>query len=265
MRAPLLLLSLLLLVSLPAWAADAPGEKQVTTLLERWIAAQNTGDLETYKSLYASTFEGVRRSGKKATTFDRAGWLADRAKMFQKPMKVSAADAKTTIAGGKATVRFTQTWSSGAYIDTGTKEIVVVLDGGEARIAREEMLDSKVLPRIVAKFILVPTSDEDTDVTLELLGSVKKTYSMGIGQFCGAQSAGRPMKEEDFANVACGQGDCSTVYWVRRKGSKLTVGETSGCSVGEDEKYSDTLMDTVTVPAGADVILEVEERLPEGD
>ena len=47
--------------------------------------AQNTGNFDAYQSLCAPSFSGVRRSGPRNASFDRAGWMADRQRMFQKP------------------------------------------------------------------------------------------------------------------------------------------------------------------------------------
>jgi len=118
---------------------------QVDALVARWLEAQNAGDFAAYSALYADPFAGVRRSGKQTVRLDRAGWLADRKKMFAKPMLVGARDLEVVLSPKRAIVRFTQEWSSGKYQDVGPKVIEVVAQGADLRIAREEMLASRIV------------------------------------------------------------------------------------------------------------------------
>ncbi|MEZ4294598.1 MAG: hypothetical protein R3B70_06455 [Polyangiaceae bacterium] len=46
---------------------------------------------------------------------DRKGWAADRSRMFQKKMVVTAEEISISPAPSMAEVLFTQTWSSGSY------------------------------------------------------------------------------------------------------------------------------------------------------
>jgi ketosteroid isomerase-like protein len=119
---------------------------EVRALVDKWLAAQNGGDFAAYQALYAKKFTGVRRSGARAVSLDRAGWMRDRQRMFQKPMKVSAVDLRVAAASSSARVLFTQEWESGRYHDRGLKQLVVVRQDGAARIAREEMLASDKAP-----------------------------------------------------------------------------------------------------------------------
>ena len=112
-------------------------------VVDAWLAAQNKGDFAGYQKLYATKFTGVRRSGPRTVSLDRAGWMRDRARMFQKPMTVAAGDVKIASTPASARVTFTQEWASGGYQDRGPKQLVVVREGGAARIAREEMLASQ--------------------------------------------------------------------------------------------------------------------------
>ncbi|HEU5055907.1 MAG TPA: nuclear transport factor 2 family protein, partial [Kofleriaceae bacterium] len=130
-----------------------PGPNQVDredagALLEAWLAAQVGGDFPGYQKLYADRFTGVRRSGAKVRRFDRAGWMEDRGRMFQKPMSVTA-DAIQVIAHGAQThLFFTQTFEQGTYRDTGRKWMALERGtDGRFRIAREEMLDSTLIAR----------------------------------------------------------------------------------------------------------------------
>jgi hypothetical protein len=122
----------------------SPSDKEtVHRLVERWSDAQNQGDFTLYSSFYAEPFSGVRRSGSRVVSFDRAGWLADRQRMFQKPMVVHAEHLRAVSVGTILRVRFTQNWSSGSYHDVGEKELLITREKGELRIAREELLASR--------------------------------------------------------------------------------------------------------------------------
>ncbi len=124
--------------------AGALTDASVRALVQRWLEAQNQGDRASYEALYAERFAGVRRSGPRVVRMNRARWMADRARMFRKPMKVGAAELKVTLAAGTGRASFSQSWESGSYRDEGPKELLVVLDKGALRIAREVMVASKV-------------------------------------------------------------------------------------------------------------------------
>jgi hypothetical protein len=119
-------------------------EADVEALLERWLEVQNAGDFAGYDALYADGFRGVRRSGKQTVRMDRARWMADRKKMFKKPMKVVATDVEIAATATGARIQLTQEWSSGTYHDVGPKEIALSLEPTGLRIIREEMLRSRM-------------------------------------------------------------------------------------------------------------------------
>jgi hypothetical protein len=119
----------------------------IEALVARWQVAQNAGDHAAYRALYAEPFSGIRRFGTKVVTYDHAGWMKDRARMFRKPQHVEVTGLEIVAATAeRATVRFTQEWSSGRFRDTGLKELVLRPAPDGLRIAREEMLRSVVLP-----------------------------------------------------------------------------------------------------------------------
>ncbi len=126
--------------------APVLAEADVKALVDAWLAAQNKGDFEAYKGLYAGKMTGVKRVGLRTTRFDRDGWLSDRGRMFKKPMTVEAADVSVIPAGITAVVQLTQTFQQGAFKDAGPKQLVVVREKDGLRIAREEMLRSDVEP-----------------------------------------------------------------------------------------------------------------------
>ena len=88
---------------------------------------------------------GVKRVGARVFTFDREGWMVDRGRMFKKKMEVAADKVEVSSAGGSALVHLEQTFKQGSFQDVGRKELVVVREGGELRIAREEMQSSTVV------------------------------------------------------------------------------------------------------------------------
>lgn len=118
---------------------------EVEGLLERWKSAQNQGDFAAYQALYARKMTGVKRVGARVFRFDRGGWMIDRGRMFKKKMEVAADEVKVAVAGPSATVRFQQTFKQRSFQDVGRKELVVVREEGDLRIAREEMLSSAVV------------------------------------------------------------------------------------------------------------------------
>src|SRR6476659_2556625 len=123
-----LLLLAVLAVCTAARADTGAGDltPEARTLVDAWLAAQNKGDFAAYEKLYAQKFTGVRRSGPRTASLDRAGWMRDRQRMFQKPMKVSAGDVKVAGTLASARVTFMQEWESGSYHDRGPKQLVIV-------------------------------------------------------------------------------------------------------------------------------------------
>ncbi len=127
-----------------ATAVQAVEAAEAQALVDTWLKAQNSGDFDSYQRLYARRMTGVRRSGEVTKAFARAGWLADRRRMFAKQMQVAASEVKVTP-GPTAAVLFTQQFASGNFSDVGPKRLVLVREEGQVRIAREEMLASQVL------------------------------------------------------------------------------------------------------------------------
>ena len=128
----------------PASSAPAPTvtEAAARDVLKRWLATQNDGDFAAYKALYAERFEGIRRSGEQVKKLDRASWMRERERMFKNKMAVSADAAQVQVSLGGAEVRFTQTWESAGYKDSGPKVLALISRRSGLRIAREEMLSS---------------------------------------------------------------------------------------------------------------------------
>lgn len=120
-------------------------EQSVKQLVDAWLAAQNKGDFAAYQASYAAKFFGIKRAGQREERFDRAGWLKDRQKMFQKPMSVELSDLQIHTLPASADVELTQRWLSGKFEDKGPKRLLVVREGKELKIAQEEMLRSELV------------------------------------------------------------------------------------------------------------------------
>jgi hypothetical protein len=114
----------------------------VKKLVDEWLAAQNKGDFAGYQKLYAQKLEGIKRAGEKTWRFDKKGFLADRERMFKKPMTVEAKDVTVHASAVSAVVDFKQRFKQDKFEDEGPKRLVVVKEDGGLRIAREEMLHS---------------------------------------------------------------------------------------------------------------------------
>jgi hypothetical protein len=125
-------------------AVPGVDEASARTLVDSWLKAQNAGDFASYESLYAQRFEGEKRAGERLTRFDRKGWLADRKKMFAKPMTVSLEPIHVKPNQASATVDFVQSFSQGSFADRGPKMMVLVREGGAVKIAAERMLASQL-------------------------------------------------------------------------------------------------------------------------
>lgn len=138
--------ALFVLVGAPAAlrADDSDPTRAAKALVDLWVDVQNRGDFAAYSALYASGFTGVRRSGTRTVKMDRAGWLRERERMFQKKPTVVASEVRITpAADGTTTVELEQRWQSTDYGDVGKKRLTLVTEDNKLRIAFEEMLSSK--------------------------------------------------------------------------------------------------------------------------
>jgi len=142
----ILLLATFLAAAAPPAAGAPIAEGDVRALVDRWLTAQNSGDLAAYDKLFAARFTGIRRSGPRTVRFDRAGWMKDRARMFGKPtsMTVAISDVRIRIVDPTALVSFTQTFAQGNYKDAGPKQLLIVREAGVPKIAGEFMMRSEI-------------------------------------------------------------------------------------------------------------------------
>lgn len=129
-----------------AAAVAMPGlpDAEVRAVIARWLAAQNSGNFAAYQALYAEKMEGVKRVASRTWRYDRKGWLADRQRMFARPMKVEVSALTVSSLGPSATVELEQRFTQGKFSDRGPKRLIVVKEGNALRIAREEMLRSEL-------------------------------------------------------------------------------------------------------------------------
>ena len=125
-----------------AGAPAAIDEALARNVLTRWLEAQNAGDFAAYQALYATRMYGEKRAGSRTYTFDRKGWLADRARMFEKPMSVAVEDTQVHSDALTATLTFVQTFRQGNFNDRGPKRMTLVREGDALRISTEIMESS---------------------------------------------------------------------------------------------------------------------------
>jgi len=140
----MILIAILLFFTTHSFASDI-SEADVKAFLEKWVAVQNRGSFADYADLYAGRFLGIKRSGDRTRRYNRQAWLKDRKRMFRDPMTVSADVIRIRTSETSAIIRFDQTWKNAHFKDRGGKQLFLILEDNRLRIAREEMLDSKVL------------------------------------------------------------------------------------------------------------------------
>jgi hypothetical protein len=131
--------------------ADGRPNVDVKAFIDTWLGAQNEGKFAVYNACYAVGFKGIKRSGSKTFTYERDGWLKDRAKMFVKPMIVEARNATVATRNDFVEVNFIQVWESSGYKDMGPKLLRLVFGKSGYAIVYEEMLESIVLASPKAK------------------------------------------------------------------------------------------------------------------
>ena len=180
-----------------AFAGDGPmravgaNETDARALVEFWVVAQNRGWFEEYQAFYAADFVGLRRSGSTERTFDRAGWMAYRTRLFKRPMTVAVDEINVSRGEGETlVVLLRQSFRQGNYEDEGRKRLVLCPSPQGLRIAREEVLESR---RIHAPEP-VPAEGEPPGNSYENVQS-KATHRLDLGEVWPEQSSGSPYFE----------------------------------------------------------------------
>ena len=118
------------------------GEQVIASFLTKWLSSQNGRQVETYASLYAPDFIGIKRTPNgRQTTYHLSAWLKDRGRML-----TSADDLNVTISNQVINIRpegakitFNQYFKTRKYSDWGPKVLEVRSMPNGLQIYREEM------------------------------------------------------------------------------------------------------------------------------
>lgn len=109
-------------------------------LVERWEKAQDARNFNTYKSCYAPSFFGIKRTKSGGETrMNYTQWLADRRKMLANTIDVGVRNLEIALDGETATARFAQQFQSVNYSDEGQKILKIKMFEDGAKIVYEEM------------------------------------------------------------------------------------------------------------------------------
>ena len=119
----------------------SPITKQIAQdLINRWEKAQDTRNFDDYRSCYATTFLGIKRTKTGSENqMNYSQWMIDRQKMANNIIDVSVENLNITIDGDTAIAQFIQQWKSVNYQDTGQKTIRIKMLDGEAKIVYEDL------------------------------------------------------------------------------------------------------------------------------
>ena len=119
-----------------AAAAELPApvaEAEIASLVDRWLAAWTSKNIEAYGEFYGEDF---RSQGK-----DREAWLRHKAQLNRQYdyIRVTRDEDLTVDAGDpdRPVVSFTQHYDSSGYSATGQKRLVLTRQGAEWKIIRE--------------------------------------------------------------------------------------------------------------------------------
>ena len=114
--------------------------QNVRELIERWERAQDARNYNAYKSCYATSFFGIKRTKSGAESrMNYAQWLGDRRKMLANTIDVGVLNLEIEIAGETATARFIQQFQSANYSDEGQKILKIKTFADGAKIVYEEL------------------------------------------------------------------------------------------------------------------------------
>ena len=110
------------------------------SLINRWEQAQDTRNFNAYRSCYAQSFLGIKRtkSGSESR-MNAAQWLNDRQKMLKNIINVGVENLNITIEGDTANAQFIQQFQSANYEDTGQKTMRIKMFEDGAKIVYEEL------------------------------------------------------------------------------------------------------------------------------
>lgn len=104
----------------------------IESLIDNWLSAWSSKDIEAYGSFYADSF--------RAQGMNKKSWVRykDRLNKKYKYIRVSKKDLKITNHKGKIKVSFVQNYESNAFKASGLKNVVLKLERGQWKIYREK-------------------------------------------------------------------------------------------------------------------------------
>ena len=135
---------------------QAKAQREAVLLILTWERAQNEGDFAAYTALYGRKMQGTKRVGARESVFLRKGWLRDRKRMFQKPMKIQVRRIRAFAREGMIRAWFEQTFASGTFSDKGEKTLLLRLEDEKWVIHREEFspfIKGAGTSKPIAKFV----------------------------------------------------------------------------------------------------------------
>ncbi len=108
-------------------------EKDVEKLVNKWLTSWKSGDMNTYRSCYASDFQSKGR--------DLNAYVSDKANAYKKSknMKISIDHLHISADGNIATASFTQHYSSSRFKYSGKKKLELRKINNEWKIYKEMM------------------------------------------------------------------------------------------------------------------------------
>jgi ketosteroid isomerase-like protein len=125
-------------------AVAAPATPPARQALDEWLDAQNRGSFTAYQGLYADDFAAIMHAGNRTRTVARAPWLSEQKRRFRKPMNVTIRALDLAASNDGVQACFDEISESGSRHEETQKRVTFVrLDGGW-RIAKEEVLATKV-------------------------------------------------------------------------------------------------------------------------
>jgi len=108
-------------------------EEDVEKIINKWITSWKSGDMNTYRSCYASDFQSKGRA--------LNAYISDKANVYKKSknIKISIDHLHISADGNNATASFTQHYSSSRFIYSGKKKLEFKKINNEWKIYREMM------------------------------------------------------------------------------------------------------------------------------
>lgn len=109
----------------------ADAEEEIASLVDNWLKAWSSKDIESYGSYYASDF---RSQG-----MNRSAWLKKKRRLSRKYDFIQVTQQGLTIEKGKKTssASFVQTYQSSGYKVVGRKKLLLKREDGQWKIFRE--------------------------------------------------------------------------------------------------------------------------------